>query len=331
MLEPKQKSNVFSIKEANTFFILLAFLFLTVGSYVQSREIISGLLITEFGLLALPILLYARLTKKDLKKVFRLKRLPFEAVLKIIVLAALLLPIIAVANLITIFFIELFGKPVVAMIPTASNTAEYLLLFAVIAGSAGICEEIFFRGAILNGYESEVGLKWAAVFSGLLFGIFHFNPQNFFGPIILGIVFSYLVQLTGSIVAGIVAHMANNGIAVTMGFMLNVFDSGTGNLATGEVAFESMGVMLGVMAFYCVLAIVFFVGIKSIFRSLNGMFPRTMVVSSYDAVLEETIDVTVADEGPLWKPGGLKMSGTHFFPIGLAAILYGLIIYLAYF
>lgn len=331
MLEPKQRSRVFSIKEANIFFILLAFLFLTVGSYVQSRELISGLLITEFGLLALPVILYAIFTKKDLKKVFRLKGLPFEAVIKIIVLAALLIPIIAVANLVTIFFIELFGKPVISMIPTATNTAEFLLLFAVIAGSAGICEEIFFRGVILNGYESEVGLKWGAIFSGLLFGIFHFNPQNLFGPIILGIVFSYLVQLTGSIIAGIVAHMANNGIAVTMGFLLNVFDGGTGDLATGEVAFESMGIMLGVMVFYLLMAIVFYIGIKTIFRSLNTMFPRTKIVSSYDEVLEETVEVTIADEGPLWKPGSLNMSIGHFFPIGLSISMYGVIIYLAYF
>jgi len=331
MLESKQKSRVFSIKEANTFFILLAFLFLTVGSYVQSRELISGLLITEFGLLALPVLIYSIVTKKDLKKVFRLKGLSFEAVIKIVVLAALLLPIIAVANLVTIFFIELFGSPVVAMIPTATNTAEYLLLFAVIAGSAGICEEIFFRGVILNGYESEVGLKWGAVFSGLLFGIFHFNPQNFFGPIILGIVFSYLVQLTGSIIAGIVAHMANNGIAVTMGFMLNIFDGGTGEIAAGDVAFESLGVMLGVMAFYCILAIVFYIGIKSILKSLNSMFPRTVVVSSYDVALDETVEVTVLDDSPLWKHGSLKMPFVHFFPIGLSVVLYGIIIYLAYF
>jgi hypothetical protein len=331
MSEPKQKSRVFSIKEANAFFILLAFLFLTVGSYVQSRELISGLLITEFGLLALPVILYAIFTKKDLKKVFRLKRLPFEAVLKIIVLAALLIPIIAVANLVTIFFIELFGKPIVSMIPTATNTAEYLLLFAVIAGSAGICEEIFFRGVILNGYESEVGLKWGAIFSGILFGIFHFNPQNFFGPIILGIVFSYLVQLTGSILAGIVAHMANNGIAVTMGYLLNVFDGGSGNVATGDVAFESIGIMLGVMAFYCIVAFIFFIGIKSIFRSLNKMFPRTMVVSTYDEALNEMILVKVSDDGPLWKPDRLKMSVGHYFPISLSVVLYGLIIYLAYF
>ena len=284
MSESKQKNHDFSIKEANVFFILLAFLFLTVGSYVQSRELISGLLITEFGLLALPVILYALFTKKDLKKVFRLKGLPFEATLKIVILAALLIPIIAVSNLVSIFFIQLFGRPIVSMIPTATNTAEYLLLFAVIAVSAGICEEIFFRGVILNAYESEVGLKWGAVFSGLLFGIFHFNPQNFFGPIILGIVFSYLVQLTGSIFAGIVAHIANNGIAVTMGYMLNVFEGGTGTLAAGEVAFESVGVILGVMAFYCVVAIVFFIGIKSIFRSLNAMFPRTMVVDRKSVV-----------------------------------------------
>jgi len=313
MSEPKQESRVFSIKEANAFFIIMAILFLTLGAYVQSRELISGLLITEFGLLALPVLFYAWVTKKDMKRVFRLKKLPFEAILKIILLAALFLPIIAVANLTTIFFIELFGKPIVSMIPTATNTFEYLILFAVIAGSAGICEEIFFRGIILNGYESEVGLKWGAVFSGLLFGIFHFNPQNLLGPILLGIVFSYLAQLTGSILASIIAHIANNGIAVTMGFILNVFGGGYSGVEAGAIAFDSIGVILGVMVFYLILAFVFIIGIQSIFKSLHKLFPRTQ------------------EDGPLWQRDRLKISFAHLPPIGLAIGLYGLIIYIAYF
>lgn len=343
MSESRIKQRVFSIKEANIFFILLALLFLTVGAYVQSRELISGLLITEFGLMAVPILLYAFVTKKDVKKVFRFKSIPFSAVLKIIILAALLLPTVAVANLITIFFIELFGDSIVSMIPTASNSAEFALLFAVIAGSAGICEEIFFRGAILNAYESKLGRKWGAIFSGLLFGIFHFNPQNFLGPIILGIMFSYLVQLTGSIFAGMIAHMTNNGIAVTMGFITNLSSSsGVIPQESNELIFNTPSVILGVMVFYVLIGAVCIIGIKGLLKSLRTQFPRLELP---DKILEDVdrygdqsdylenmnLEKNSDRYGPLWENKPLKVNPMELLPIALAMMMYGLVIYLAYF
>ncbi len=343
MIETKLKKNVFSIKEANLFFILLALLFLTVGAYVQSRELISGLLITEFGLMAIPILLYAFFTKKDIITVFRFKSIPFSAVIKVMILAALLLPTVAVANLITIFIIELFGNSISSMIPTASTGAEFALLFAVIAGSAGICEEIFFRGAILSAYESKLGRKWGAIFSGLLFGIFHFNPQNFLGPIILGIMFSYLVQLTGSIFASMIAHMTNNGIAVTMGYITNV--TSTGGVIpqdSNELIFSSPGVILGVMVFYIIIGVICIVGIGALLKSLNRQFPRTeaATISSQnfesEAVLTfETMANEPEDEddkiGPLWDNRPLKVNPVDLLPIVLAIMIYVLVIYLAYF
>ena len=311
----------FTIKEANGFFIILAILFLTVGAYVQSRELISGLLITEFGLLAAPVIIYSIIMKKDIISVFRLKLIPVSAVFKIVLLAALLLPTIAVANLASIFIIELFGNAIESTIPTASNGPEYILLFAVIAGSAGICEEIFFRGVILNGYESELGMKWGAVFSGLLFGIFHFNPQNIFGPIILGIVFSYLVQLTGSILAGIIAHMTNNGIAVTMGYLMNVFSDGI--VEDSDLIFESAGAILGVMAFYLVIGMICYVGIKAILKNLRIQFLGKAQKENFNEIVEAP--------APLWGKEPLNMDVSHFFPIALSVALYGLIIYIAYF
>jgi len=317
----KQKAQNFSIKEVNIFFIILAVLFLTFGAYVQSRELISGLLITEFGLLALPVLVYSIVKKKDVKSIFRFKRLPFSAAMKIIVLAALFLPTIAVANLVSLFIIEIFGTSIDFSIPSASTGPEFLLLFAVIAGSAGLCEEIFFRGAVLNGYETELGLKWGAVFSGLLFGIFHFNPQNLFGPIILGIVFSYLVQLTGSIFASIIAHTTNNGIAVTMGYLLNVFSPG--NVDDTGLIFESVDVILGVMAFYLIIGLICYQGIKAIITSLKIQFP---IVNQVD-----DINQTIEKSSSLWGQEKLKIKMENLWPIGLSIMIYGLVVFIAYF
>lgn len=300
----------FSIREANTLFILLAFLFLTVGAYVQSRELISGFLITEFGLMAMPVMFYSAVRKKDIRKIFRLNRMPFSAVVKIMVMAALMVPAVAASNLITLFIIDFFGTPINMPIPTASTMGEFLLLFAVIAGSAGICEELFFRGAILNGYENEIGKKWGAIFSGLLFGIFHFNPQNLFGPIILGIFFAYLVQLTNSIFAAVIAHVTNNGIGVSLGYVGNLFTSEMpSEVATEGLIFESPGVILGVLAFYVVLAFFAFKGFKGIMARLRAQFGQSEV----------------------WTHEPLSLHWTHYLPIGLSVMIYGLIIAVAYF
>ncbi len=74
------RENHFKINEANVIFIVLAFVFLTLGAYVQRLDVITGLLITEYGILLLPIMIYALVTKKNIKEVFRLNKLPFNVV-----------------------------------------------------------------------------------------------------------------------------------------------------------------------------------------------------------------------------------------------------------
>lgn len=272
------RENHFKINEANTIFIILAVVFLTFGAYVQSLDIIKGLLITEYGILLLPVLLYALITKKDFKNVFRLNKLPFKVTIKIIFLAVFLVPTIALVNLIAVFIIEMFSSSIMAPIPIAETGLEFMMLFFVIAITAGICEEVFFRGMILNAYENEMSLKAAAIFSAVLFGIFHFNPQNLFGPIVLGLVFSYLVQITNSIYAAIIAHVTNNGIAVTMGFLINLGNSGTSSefvdVAQGDMLFQSTSILLGVIFFYLILSIASVVGVKTLLRRIKRAYPR---------------------------------------------------------
>ncbi len=309
MIEQEQMEtrNQLTISEANTFFIILAVLFLTIGGYVQSRELISGLLITEFGIMALPILIYTAIRKKSVKEIFKFRKLQLKTIPKIIVLAALMLPAVAVANLVTIFIIELLGESIVSPVPTASSPSEFLLLFAVIAGSAGICEELFFRGAILNAFESDLGKKWGAIFSGLLFGIFHFNPQNLFGPILLGIMFAYLVQLTGSIFAGVIAHITNNGLAVTLGYVNNLFS--TVDTSSSGVTLNSPSALIAVMGFYLMVAFVCLIGIRAVLRSLKKQYSVTK----------------------LWDDEPLTLKFKHYLPIALSLVIYALVIKLAYF
>jgi len=53
-----------------------------------------------------------------------------------------------------------------------------------------------------------------------LFGLFHFNLANLVGPIFLGLLFAWLVQVTNSIYAGMIGHAVNNGFAVTISYLM---------------------------------------------------------------------------------------------------------------
>ncbi len=350
----------FSISESNSIFIILALVFLTVGAYVQSKWLLPGLLITEYVIILLPILIYALVTHKDMKAVFKLKKIKFKTVVQIIMIAIFLIPTIAVANLLMLWIIQHFAMPIDNDIPTATTGVEYFVLMLVIAVTAGICEETFFRGMVLDAYQTKLGYKWGAVFSGLLFGLFHFNPQNLLGPIILGIIFSYLVQLTGSIYASVIAHTVNNGIAVSLGYFSNVMSSDTGQLESLDSVYSDPGIMVSVIIFYGLLALISLVFVYITIQKMKKDYPRyeagsEISVDNQVYLIESNVEgkVRVRSQGSqegvkvteveilrkkkiplrfhLWKDEPLNMNLFDWLPIILTVIGYGYIIYLAYF
>lgn len=350
----------FTIKQANGLFVTMALVFLTLGAYVQSRSILWGLVITEYLILLLPIVLFALYKKIDLKAAFRLKPLPVKVAIKIIGLSALLIPTVAVVNLIAVFVIELFSSAITTSLPTANTGLDFMLLFFVIAISAGLCEEFFFRGMVLDAYQSQSNLLTAAIWSAILFGIFHFNPQNLLGPIVLGLVYAYLVQLTGSIWAGVIGHITNNGIAVSMGYLVNFFSSSSVmDAADGEMLFQNMGVLLGVIGFYLVLAVACFVGVKSVIRSIKQYYPRfepndfvRVKGKRYEIVAVEEEQLTLASNDPsekrlittkerlleangkseyaLWAGQKFQWHVPTLASLSVAGVFYGLVIYYGY-
>ncbi|QZY56274.1 type II CAAX endopeptidase family protein [Crassaminicella profunda] len=219
-----EKKDTIGVLGINILYLVTALLLLTVGYYVQSKDIKSGLIITEYILVLLPPLIYIKLKGDSFKRVLRLNKLKGKHILTIVGITIFVYPVALFFNLIVMTVLSTLGKIQPPPIPTANNIGEYFVLMLIIAMSAGICEEVFFRGLVMRGYE-RFGQVNAIVLSALLFGLFHFNIQNFAGPMILGLVFGFLVYRTDSIFAGIVGHMTNNGIAVTFGFLLNYFNS----------------------------------------------------------------------------------------------------------
>lgn len=203
----------------NILYLIAMVLFISVGAFVQSRSFNTGIIITEFLLIALPPLLYVIFKRSSIKRELRFNRLHSIDALLVIVIFFCGYPIAVFVNLIGNIFISFFGKLITSPIPVASNIKEYFLMLFIVAVSAGLCEEILFRGLILRGYE-KLGMWRSIIFTAVLFSMLHINIQNIFGPLFLGILLGYVVYVTNSIYAGMLGHFVNNGISVSLMYLL---------------------------------------------------------------------------------------------------------------
>jgi len=208
--------------EGSMMYLVIGIIFIgvSIGLSNLSTAIETQLVVTQYLIIGFPPLLYLLLKKKPVGKILRFNRLSVKSALIIILITLMVYPIAVLMNTLIMLILSLLGSMDIPQIPTATTSQQYILYLFIIAVSAGVCEEVLFRGFIMRSFE-RVGYKFAIVFSALLFGIFHFNIYNLGATIIFGIVFGYLVVLTNSLWAGIVGHITNNALAVSLGFIMN--------------------------------------------------------------------------------------------------------------
>lgn len=99
-----------------------------------------------------------------------------------------------------------------------SNISEEpFLMFLLVSFFAPITEEILFRGIIQKGMiNNGVKPKTAILISAFVFGFIHFNPWQFVGAFLLGIVLGVVYFKTKSLLMSILLHSFNNTIAAIM-------------------------------------------------------------------------------------------------------------------
>lgn len=198
-------------------FALVMLLIFYVGTLAQSAWLIPGLLITEWGLILLPILAILWYIRIDLAKTLNLRLPSVKGVVGAVLLGA--------GWLLLVMQVGFWHNKVLPMPPELIEEMEKmfalgnetdslaLLLFAV-AVSPAICEEMLFRGVLLSGFRKKMP-AWAVILVvGALFGLFHLSVYRIFLTGLTGIVLTYLVLRTGSIWTGIVAHFVNNCLGV---------------------------------------------------------------------------------------------------------------------
>jgi len=101
------------------------------------------------------------------------------------------------------------------------NLAPIILLAALSLVFAPFMEEVFFRGFIFAGLRGRWGTLWAALASGLLFGLAHLGGSSTAYTVVpivaVGFVFALGYAYTGSLVATIGAHFLFNLVSLIVG------------------------------------------------------------------------------------------------------------------
>lgn len=205
--------------QAGIVYSLIVLLFLVVGGRAQQREFYSGILITEFVLILVPVFAFLIVFRFDIRSVLRLNKIRFINLLLVFFITLFAIPVAGVLNLINLWLVHhLFGKVIVVQPPVATDLKGLLLSILIIGGSAGICEEVLFRGFIQKSLET-LGTVKSILITALLFGLIHIDFQKLFGTFFLGVLIGFIVYRTHSLFGGMFAHFTNNSAAIVITYL----------------------------------------------------------------------------------------------------------------
>jgi sodium transport system permease protein len=209
----KDRRNFFNPYYGVVSFTLLLIALYYLGSYLQAKNLMKGLLQTQLFIIVLPMLVVLRILKQKNSEILRIKMpkakelilIPFIAIPAAIIVSVLS----QLTNLVFPFppaYLEMLNK----LFTMDSNTWK---VFLVMALTPGICEELLFRGFMIRFFE-KYGAKMAIIISALLFAAFHLDPFRFVPVFLLGLLLGYLTIRSGSIINSMLSHTINNGLAL---------------------------------------------------------------------------------------------------------------------
>ena len=92
---------------------------------------------------------------------------------------------------------------------------KYIISLISLAVLPAICEELLFRGVIVNSLKSK-SYMFAIFVSSLMFAIFHFSLSQLIYPFCFGIILSIVYLKTDNLLFPILLHFANNGLSVSI-------------------------------------------------------------------------------------------------------------------
>ncbi len=210
----KSKKDVLNLQFVIVYFVIMIIALYYLGGSWQLKDMMNGLIKTQILLILLPVILILRLSKTDIKSTLRLSYtnplnflLVLIAALPLLILSGILGQLINYVFPVSEAYLQAFQNLV-----TVQGNGLWFTIF-VVGVLPGICEEVMFRGFILSALRKK-GLWYGIILSAILFGSFHLDPFRFLPVTLLGIWLGYLAVKTNSLYVPILAHFAQNSLAI---------------------------------------------------------------------------------------------------------------------
>ncbi len=187
------------------------------GTALQSWRLHGGLALTQFAVILSPVLAALWYGKVNIRRTLNL-RLPSAFAVAGTVLIGVAWTVLSIE--VSLVQSRLLHPPrelaelSSRLFDLSALPGGLLTLIAIVAISPAICEEALFRGVLLSGLRSRLGPTLTILMVGLLFGAFHLSFYRFVPTALSGILFTYLVIRTGSIVCSALAHFTLNALAI---------------------------------------------------------------------------------------------------------------------
>lgn len=197
--------------------VLLAIFY--AGSWLQHRGLWTGLLATEWGIILLPALgalWFARIRFAPALSLAPLTRRHLLGALCIGPTAVVLLIQLGVWSNEILPVPPDYKNAFTELFDTGGAPSRLVLLLFIVAVSPAICEEILFRGVLLSGLRARLGVGGSIVAVGFLFGLFHLSVYRLLPTMLMGMLLTYLVLRSGSILSGMAVHFLSNALAVLL-------------------------------------------------------------------------------------------------------------------
>lgn len=210
------------INGAVYFFIALIAIYEIASIIIMFTDALSGLdvklnLLISQSLIFVPTIVYFILTRRNVFDVIRFKKTHPLMIILVPIIALAIVPLTTVINALSMLFVD---NRISGVSNALINNNSYGISLLFMAVLPAVVEETAYRGVILGNFNEGNQLT-AVIMSGVLFGIMHMNLNQMAYAIVLGIIFAFLLEATGSILSTMLAHFCINGISVSLNYIVN--------------------------------------------------------------------------------------------------------------
>ena len=111
---------------------------------------------------------------------------------------------------------------VVRKLTESPDALNFVVNIFVLAILPGLSEEMFFRLGVQTRLfcdKTRIRGYWAVVLTAVLFSALHLQFFGFLPRVVLGAVLGIILMITGNLWYSVLAHFANNMIAVTVAYI----------------------------------------------------------------------------------------------------------------